>query len=183
MRTLVIHPDDRSTDFLRPIYQNIKGATLFTQDKSEGEVREAIEEHDQILMMGHGSGAGLFNVSRLGIGGMAIDSSHVNLLKDKRCIFIWCNADRFVKRYSLKGLYTGMFISEVIEAAYCGLKEQDQQTIDQSNDFFASLLSGLLGEGLADYKLVFEEVKEAYGKLAAVNEVASYNHQRWYING
>lgn len=180
MKTLIIHPDDRSTDFLRPIYQNIKGATVLTKNISQGRLKKEIQSHDQILMMGHGSPYGLFNYSRIGEGIYVIGDKQVPLLRDKQCIFIWCNADQFVERHRLKGLYTGMFISEVKEADYCGVPT-DQGTVDASNFWFADLLGGILTEGKADYGKVFEHVKTSYGELAALNEVADYNNQRWYF--
>lgn len=180
MKTLVIHPDDRSTDFLRPIYQNIKGATVLTKDVPLDQLEEDIRSHDQILMMGHGSPGGLFNYSRIGEGSYTVGEAQVPLLEGKRCIFIWCNADQFVKRYQLKGLYTGMFISEVGEANYCKVPA-DQDTVDSSNLRFAGLLSAQLTEAPVDYKAVFEHVDKEYGRLAQVNEVAAYNHRRWYL--
>lgn len=180
MKTLVIHPDDRSTDFLRPIYQNIKGATVLTKDVPLDQLEEAIRSHDQILMMGHGSPGGLFNYSRIGKGSYTVGEAQVPLLKDKRCIFIWCNADQFVKRYQLKGIYTGMFISEVGEANYCRV-HADQGTVDSSNLGFAGLLSTQFTEAPVDFKSVFNYVDREYGRLAQINEVAAYNHQRWYL--
>jgi len=180
MRTLIIHPDDRSTDFLRPIYQNIKGATVLTKDTSRKQLEKAIYSHDQILMMGHGSPYGLLNYSRIGEGIYAVGEKQVPLLRDKHCIFIWCNADQFVSRHQLKGLYTGMFISEVKEAEYCKVPA-NQGTVDASNFWFADLLGSMLTEEPADYNQIFEHVRISYGELAAVNEIASYNHQRWYF--
>jgi hypothetical protein len=180
MRTLIIHPDDRSTDFLRPIYQNIKGATVLTKDTSRKQLEKAIYSHDQILMMGHGSPYGLLNYSRIGEGIYAVGEKQVPLLRDKQCIFIWCNADQFVSRHQLKGLYTGMFISEVSEAKYCKVPA-DQGTVDASNFWFADLLGGVLTEEPANYNQIFEHVKTSYGELAVLNEVADYNNQRWYF--
>lgn len=180
MKTLVIHPDDRSTDFLRPIYSNIKGAKVLTKDISENRLRKEIQSHDQILMMGHGTSSGLLNTARIGKGYLAISNRHVEILKDKRCIFIWCNADKFVEQYHLKGLYTGMFISEVGESIYCEVPA-DQETVDTSNSRFADLLGSVLTDDPSDYKLIFEHVKNSYGELASVNKIADYNNQRWYF--
>jgi len=180
MKTLVIHPEDKSTDFLRPIYQNIKGATVLTKDVSSARLEKEIRAHDQILMMGHGTPSGLMNVARVGEGAFAIGKQHVEILRNKRCIFIWCNADQFVERYQLKGLYTGMFISEVSEAIFCKVPA-DQGTVDASNFRFADLLGNVLTEAPTDYDHVFEHVKTTYGELAEVNEIASYNNQRWYF--
>jgi len=180
MKTLIIHPDDRSTDFLKPIYQNIKGATVLTKDVSQKHLEKAIRSHDQILMMGHGSPYGLLNYARIGEGLYAIGERHVEMLRSKRCIFIWCNADQFVNKYRLGGLYTGMFISEVGEANYCKVTA-DQEAVDTSNSRFASLLGGVMAEDLPDYGMIFEYVKKYYGVLAEVNDIASYNNQRWYF--
>jgi hypothetical protein len=180
MKTLIIHPDDRSTDFLRPIYQNIKGATVLTKNISKYRLEKEIKAHDQILMLGHGSPYGLLNLAGIGDGLYAVGEKQVPLLRNKQCIFIWCNADVFVKRYQLKGLYTGMFISEVREAEFCNVPV-DQDTIDTSNSRFADILGGAMSDDSPDYKMIFEHVKTSYEELALENKIANYNNQRWYF--
>jgi len=64
MKTLVIHPDDRSTDFLSPIYEPVKNKTVITGGITKEQLRKHIQDHDRILMMGHGSPAGLVSVGR-----------------------------------------------------------------------------------------------------------------------
>ncbi len=66
--------------------------------------------------MGHGSPKGLFgiNFNR----SYVIDEDTVDSLQYKKCIFIWCHADQFVKEHNLKGFHSGMFISEVGEIGY-----------------------------------------------------------------
>ena len=117
MKTLVIHPNDRSTWFLENVYKNIENLTLVTGNVSRNEVKSMIRDHDRVMMMGHGSPGGLFSVGQFpsqSNNGYIIDSEMVELLKEKdNSIFIWCNADQFVERHNLKGFYTGMFISEV----------------------------------------------------------------------
>ena len=180
MKTLIIHPDDRSTDFLRPIYSGIKGATVLTKNVSKYRLEKEIKSHDQILMLGHGSPYGLLNYSGIGDGLYAVGEKQVPLLRDKRCIFIWCNADTFVKRYQLKGLYTGMFISEVGESIFCNVPA-DQGTVDTSNSRFANILGGVMSDDSPDYKMIFEHVKTSYEELALENKIANYNNQRWYF--
>ena len=181
MKTLVIHPDDRSTDFLRPIYQNIPGATIVTKNITTETLMGVIRANDQIIMLGHGSPSGLFNVSGVGLGLFAIGSQHADLLRDKKCIYIWCNADQFVRTHNLPGLYTGMFISEVSEAKYCQVLTEQKQ-VDTSNDLFAELLGKQLIETPNDYEAIYSAIKTEYGKLAEVNAVAKYNAERWYVN-
>jgi hypothetical protein len=43
--TLVIHPDDRSTDFLKYIYQDLHTTTVVTGDKNQDEIINMICEN------------------------------------------------------------------------------------------------------------------------------------------
>jgi len=134
MKTLVIHPDDRSTDFLKQIYED-KDWTVINEHKNKlpkNKFIQAIKDHDRIVMMGHGYPYGLFMSH--------IDSSLVYLLREKECVCIWCNADQFVNRYKLTGFYTGMFISEVSEASWFHIKT-NQNEIDFSNKLFTQLVT------------------------------------------
>jgi hypothetical protein len=184
MKTLVIHPKDSSTDFLIPIYMNLKSFpdyddVTIIRGGSKEEVDEQIQLHDRIMMMGHGSPQGLFAVGQFGMQGMIIGHSTVPLLENKECIFIWCNADKFVERYNLKGLYSGMFISEVSEANYCGLPGTPQEVVDESNDFFAAEFGLVSNKSLTE---IYDTVKYNYNILAENNPVAEYNLERLYLN-
>lgn len=63
MRTLVIHPKDKTTDFLKPIYHG-RGYTVITGGCTKDDVAKAIDEHDHIIMMGHGTPQGLLAVGQ-----------------------------------------------------------------------------------------------------------------------
>ena len=179
MTNLIIHPSDRSTDFLKPIYANITDATILQGGTSKAQVAKLISEHDRIIMLGHGSPYGLFSIGQFaGENGYVIDESMVPLLLDKECISIWCNADQFMNRHQLYGVYSGMFISEVGEATYCGLPGTLQETVTVSNNYFASLLGEVINEPLS---VMYEHVKENYGLLLGLNPVASYNYDRLYL--
>ena len=179
MKNLVIHPTDASTDFLKPIYANITDATIMNGGVSKDQVAKAINEHDRIIMLGHGSPYGLFSIGQFhGNNGYVIDESMVPLLLDKECISIWCNADQFMNKHQLYGFYSGMFISEVGEAMYCGLPGTEQETVTASNNYFAELLGEVINEPLS---VIYEHVKENYGLLLGYNPVASYNYDRLYL--
>ena len=185
MKTLVIHPKDKSTDFLKPIYGGLDDVTLVTGGWSQDQILEAIQTHDQVMMMGHGSPSGLFAVGQFPIErpyfGYVIGADMVELLSQKdNNIFVWCNADRFVERHGLKGFYSGMFVSEVGEAFYCGVKAFDQASVDESNDTFARQLGECLGATRAPEE-IHAQIKEQYGALATTNLIAAYNHQRLYL--
>ena len=184
MKTLIIHPQDSSTDFLIPIYMNLKSFPDFNdvtiiRSGSKDEVDEQIKQHDRIMMMGHGSPHGLFAVGQFGAIGMIIGPATVPLLQNKECIFIWCNADKFVETYNLKGLYSGMFISEVGEANYCDLPGTSQDTVTESNEFFAIELGSVSERSLDE---MYEHIRYSYGMLAESNAVAEYNNNRLYLN-
>ena len=55
MQTLIIHPDDRSTDFLRPIYTKLLDVTVITKNCTRDALLALIQVHDQIIILGHGS--------------------------------------------------------------------------------------------------------------------------------
>lgn len=181
MKTLIIHPEDGSTDFLCPIYRNIKGATVLRKNVSPSNLVKEIRRHDQILMMGHGSPDGLLNCAQIGKGSFSIEETHASLLRGKLCIFIWCNADEYVKQHQLKGLYTGMFISEVAEALTFKV-HAEQEEVDASNSSFSHILGELLTAEEPNYNHIFERIKISYGELAILNEVAAYNNERLYLN-
>jgi hypothetical protein len=185
MKTLVIHPKDKSTDFLSPIYAGLDNVTLVTGGWSRNQILEAIQTHDQVMMMGHGSPGGLFAVGQFPVdmpySSHIIGTHMVEALNQKdNNIFIWCNADQFVERHGLKGFYSGMFVSEVGEAFYCGVKTFDQASVNESNDTFASQLGECLLTTRAPEEL-HSQIKEQYGVLADTNLIAAYNHKRLYL--
>ena len=172
MRTLVIHPHDISTHFLKPIYEDIPNKTVITGGLSIAEVENLIPMYDRIIMLGHGSPNGLFgiNFNRTYIIGENI----VYLLQNKECIFIWCHADQFVKKHNLKGFHSGMFVSEVGEAIVYKLKG-DRQLINESNNAFAEILGNVSDRPLNE---LYEYVKAEYSWYAETNEIAKYNNER-----
>ena len=181
MTTLIIHPKDSSTSFLDIVYKDIPEKTVITGGISKTELAKMIIEHDRIMMMGHGSPGGLFGVGQFtNCGAYIIDGSMIPYLKNKQeNVYIWCNADRFVELYDLKGFYSGMFISEVGEATYCGIPGMDQETVDESNYGFCEIISKYITE---DTESIHTNVLSEYGQIAANNPVALYNYNRLYKN-
>ena len=115
-KTLVIHPDDRSTDFLKLIYENKNDWTIVNDcNITSIELKNLIKNHDRIIMMGHGSPSGLFNPQKYTL---LIDDTFAPLLRTKETISIWCHSDQYFRRHNIPGFHTGMIISEVSEAHY-----------------------------------------------------------------
>lgn len=167
MKTLVVHPNDESTDFLSCIY-NEKDWTVIRNGKiSKTELIENIKTHDRIIMLGHGTPHGLIGVfdERL-----IINPNLVYLLRDKYCVGIWCNADVFFEKYNLKGIYTGMIISETQEALDNDVLPINN-SVDESNKSFALAMKDFI-----DGNISLNEVKNIYKDEK--NPVISFNRER-----
>jgi hypothetical protein len=181
MKTLVIHAEDSSTDFLCPIYQKIKDKTVLRKGSSKDEVAEQIKVHDRIIMLGHGSPEGLFAVGQFKTdNSYIIDSSLSDILAEKEeNVYIWCHANKFVEKFDLKGFYTGMFVSEILEALYCELPLVGQQLVEESNDGFSKIISNYINDSKS---IIYKKVLEEYRLIANKNLVAAYNIERIFSN-
>jgi len=180
MKSLIIHPKDNSTVFLKPIYRSAENKTVVEKNASPQEVKNLMKESDRVMMMGHGSPRGLFNIHMFKDNRWyAIGDQDVELLQGKsQNIYIWCNADKFVESHDLHGFYSGMFISEVGEARFCGLIDVTQEMVNESNNTF----SEIVGEGInLPKEELYEKVVREYGELAKANPVAAYNLERLFV--
>ena len=177
MKTLVIHPEDPTTEFLKRIYTDLQDTTVIQGGVSRSEVDGLIESHERIIMLGHGAPFGLMNPKRFpGAGFFIIDDLTVSSLKNKSsCVYIWCHADQFVIRNGLFGLCSGMFISEMGEAELYGFQDIEQKMIDQSNQVFSSILSRHISEPL---NVLYKSLMIEYEAVARDNPIARFNFQR-----
>jgi len=173
-RTLVIHPADPTTDFLSVIYEDQKDWSIITDRTiSKRKLIDAIQAHDKIIMLGHGTDQGLLRHPQQ--FHLIIDSTFVYLLRKKECVCIWCNADVFVMKYDIKGFHTGMIISEYEEAIMFCVKASDVE-IDMSNKLFANSIRDSINE-----KHILKEVKNKY-KILNTNPVVAFNLNHIYNN-
>lgn len=158
MKTLVIHPKDSTTDFLCEIYSD-KDWTVINTNISKKLLKDKIKSHDRVVMLGHGTEKGL-----LGFDKYVIDSALVYLLREKICVCIWCNADEFVKKYGLKGFYTGMIISEYEEAIMFCISTNPQWITESNTDFALAIKNSI------DEENMLEKVKLFYKGNSSVVE-------------
>jgi hypothetical protein len=70
-----------------------------------------------------------------------------------------------------------MFVSDVFEAAYCGLGLVSQEIVDESNSRFSEIMGQFIH---LDKFSILNELKVNYGELAKTNPVAAYNLDRLY---
>lgn len=168
MSTLVIHLDDRSTDFLTAIYAGMGFPVISSRATSQDAMLRAINKHDRIFMLGHGSPGGLlgFTVDWHALG-------PVLAAKKEPSMCIWCHADQYARRHKLTGLVSGMFISEVGEARFNGI-EATQEEVDTSNALFSATVRSMLDNGEP-----LEVVQERYSH--ATCQVTQFNQRRMYV--
>lgn len=182
---LLIHPDDRTTDFLKPTYSDLD-ATVLTKPDEFFNLAETMKRHNRIIMMGHGSPNGLFMPTVKGVEedengelfeytDYSINHSYANILREKRTVCVWCNADRYVVPNDLHGFYTGMAISELCEADYCDVKGCNPKQLEESNTKFTmGLKESLKVDGPESVKIF----KEIY--YNPKNPIMVYNRKRLY---
>lgn len=166
IKTLVIHPHDRTTDFLNAIYADLD-CTVLTHDISDFELKRLIANHDRIIMLGHGFHGGLF-----GHGRIIINSTHVELLRNKKLVGVWCFANLFFEPHGLLGIYTDMIISETQEAEVFAVECTEEQ-VDESNLRFAFAVR----EAIVDDSPV-ETFKSIY--RSHENPVINWNQDNFY---
>lgn len=134
----VIHATDPTTQVLSLLYQQREDVRmLITERNTSSDVQRAIREDDVLMMLGHGNEYGLF--SKPDKNGdyrrFLITDRHVQFLRDKTCIGIWCYSNKFAEKYRLHGLFSGMIISELQEAIDLGVPTNKDE-IDKEMEKF-----------------------------------------------
>jgi hypothetical protein len=174
MKTLIIHPEDSTTDFLSQIYSSLPNKTVVKGGIRKSELPKLIDSHDRVLMLGHGSPFGLINAGQFPDSGSYIidDSMVLPLINKTNSVFIWCNANQFVERHGLEGLNCGMFISEVIEANSYGFENIDEDLIDQSNGRFSWIISNYINQPI---EILYQKLLYQYDLMARTNPIARFN--------
>ena len=156
--TLVIHPYDESTDFLCKAYEGYDFDVVRDYTTPKANLLKMVEDHDRIIMMGHGNNRGLFNPRpsfTCGPGSWyMVDYSFVDLLKEKETVSVWCYSDLFFKSHGIYNkenpmLHTGMIISEVSEEAYMlgKIYLDESQMLSNMNLFATSIHDNLMKSG------------------------------------
>lgn len=175
---IVIHPNDRTTSFLKKIYESNKNVTLIDETWNNRNIREAIgnsPESEVILMLGHGCHCGLF--APCGENQFArtiVNDKLVYLLKNRTCIGIWCYANEFAKKYGLRGLFSGMVVSEEDEAYNIGIDVYGED-LDLCNNQYASDLDYCLRHYSLDLvPEMMQEIQDYHSDLKDFNYKSLY---------
>ena len=177
MAMTVIHATDPTTQALTHLYEERDDvACRLTETATNGDVVRAIRDADSLMMLGHGNEYGLFSTpdSSGRYERLLVSGRHVEFLRQKQCIAIWCHADEFARRYGLHGLFSGMIISEMEEAALYGISTTKEELGEELHQF-----ARRLAFCINHYEL--EEVPE---KMKALDEkrspLTSFNYERLF---
>jgi len=174
MKTLVIHPNDQTTIMLEHVYKNHPEYTICRDNGiSKSDLRDLIKNHDRIIMLGHGTPDGLINSAR---NGYVVDSSFVDILKDKETYSVWCYSDKFFRKHNMSGFHTGMIISEVMEEhLMLGHAPLNESEIFDNMILFAKLL----GDCIEETPIKMQEYMLA--NYASNDEVTRFNRERIFV--
>lgn len=168
----VIHATDPTTQVLSLLYQQREDMRmLITESSNSSDVQQAIRADDVIMMLGHGNEYGLF--SKPDKNGeyrrFMITDRHVQFLRDKTCIGIWCYANKFAEKYKLHGLFSGMIISELQEAIDLGVPTT-KDDIDKEMEKFTIRLKDCIDTcGLEQTPLRMKELDDVQSELTKFN--------------
>ena len=170
---LVIHPNDRSTDFLKLVYKDKNYDIINSCEILGDELKEIIKKYDKIIMVGHGTSMGLLNPKK---GGYIIDNSFADLLRTKETISIWCFSNMYFERNDIIGFHTGMIISEVVEELYMlGHCPLDKKEILKNMEFMSNCFNKCIDKSP-------EEIKEYMLKHYVGNdEVTQFNRKNMIV--
>ncbi len=178
---IVIHPKDETTTFLSQIYAKDKNVTLIDETWNNRNIRETIgsaPKEEEILMLGHGCDNGLFAPHGIEqFARLIVDSRLVYLLKEHQCIGIWCYANDFAEKHNLKGLFSGMVISERYEADNLGIDTLGED-IDGCNKQYANDLEYCLRKYPLDLvPRMMKEHQDYHSELTDFNYNSLYYYE------
>ena len=168
----VIRANDPTIKVLSYLYQQREDMkTLITERNTSSDVQRAIRTDDVIMMLGHGNEYGLFskpekdgNYKRF-----MITDKHVQFLRDKTCIGIWCYANKFAEKYRLHGLFSGIIISESQETIDLGVPATKEE-IDKEMEKFTSRLKDCIETyGVEQVPMRMKELDNVQSALTKFN--------------
>ena len=168
----IIHANDPTTQILTILYQQREDVRmLITERHNSSDVQRAIRADDVVMMLGHGNEYGLF--SKPDKSGdyrrFLITDRHVQFLRDKTCIGIWCYANKFAERYKLHGLFSGMIISELQEAIDLGVQATKDEIDMEMEKFTIRLKECVESYGLEQTPLRMKELDDVQSPLTTFN--------------
>ena len=179
---LVIHPKDKTTAMLSALYDGLEAqvVTDYRTTKEMGHLLHHVSTQERIMLLGHGSGKGLFfrkDDSKNEFDKIIVGHSHRYHLHNhgSNIVAVWCNADQFARAEGLHGLFSGMIVSELSESLLYQV-ETTQEELDRENVKLAMRLRSLL-----DARIPLSEIPK---RMLAMDDVHSslttFNYKNFY---
>ena len=168
----VIHATDPTTQVLSLLYQHREDVKqCITERNTSSDVQRAICVDDVIMMLGHGNEYGLLSKpdKKGDYRRFLITDRHVQFLRDKTCIGIWCYANKFAEKYKLHGLFSGMIISELQEAIDMGVPATKDEIDREMEKFTIRLKDCIETYGLEQTPLRMKELDDVKSTLTTFN--------------
>jgi hypothetical protein len=176
----VIHATDPTTQVLSLLYQQREDVRmLITERNTSSNVQRAIRSDDVVMMLGHGNEYGLFSKPEKdgSFKRFMITDKHVQFLRDKTCIGIWCYANKFAEKYKLHGLFSGMIISELQEAIDLGVAATKEEIDKEMEKFTICLKDCIETYGLEQTPLRMKELVDVQSVLTKFNYSNLYYYE------
>lgn len=168
----VIHATDPTAQVLSLLYQQREDVRLrITERNTSSDVQRAIRASEVIMMLGHGNEYGLFSKPEKNgdYRRFLITDKHVQFLRKKTCIGIWCYANKFAEKYRLHGLFSGMIISELQEAIDLGVQTTKDEIDMEMEKFTIRLKDCMDTYGLEQIPLRMKESDDVQSALTKFN--------------
>lgn len=176
----VIHANDPTTKSLSYLYERRQDVSArITEASTNSDIQRAIRGDDNIMMLGHGNQYGLFSKPDKNgeYNRFLITDRHVQFLREKTCIGIWCHANKFAERYGLHGLFSGMIISELQEAIDYEIHATKEE-IDVEMEKFSLRLNECIDRfGLAEASLRMRDLDDVKSELTIFNYTNLYYYE------
>lgn len=168
----VIHANDPTTKFLSTLYNTRDDISMLLNESStNSDVQKAICQDNSVMMLGHGNQYGLF--SRPNKKGkydrFMITDRHVQFLRDKTCIGIWCFANLFAEKYGLSGLFSGMIVSEIDEATELHISTTKEEIDNEMYKFVYRMRYCIEHYGLEEVPMRMKDLDNRHSCLTTFN--------------
>ena len=152
---------------------------LITEGNTSSDVQRAIRSDDVVMMLGHGNEYGLFSKPEKNgeYRRFLITDKHVQFLRDKSCIGIWCYANKFAEKYKLHGLFSGMIISELQEAIDLGVAATKEEIDKEMEKFTIRLKDCIETYGLEQTPFRMKEYDDVQSVLTKFNYSNLYYYE------
>ena len=133
---------------------------------------EAIEqEHDTLIMCGHGMPQGLLNPNMKETTYL-VDRHNKDKIRCNRVIGIWCHAKSFAMQQGLRGFWSSMFISNRMEAMMNNIHNVSSKSITEQEILFGIRLNELI----RNYIPMKDWVKNLRNEADYTNAVVKFNY-------